>query len=122
MAPCDLERRETVGDISISMYRIWQNCGGGYDIVARRSATELKRAHVETSAECDELLATWYTQYQNWQIALRNAMHYEGQAADALAEAEHLSGDHKAWAIKDAQFFTDNAAFCAAQAAEIASR
>ena len=63
MAPCDFERRETVGSgISVSMYRIWQNCGGGFDIVAR-NGTELERVHARSQRSADETFAMLVGKY-----------------------------------------------------------
>ena len=63
MAPCDLEQRETVGSgISVSMYRIWQTFGGGYDIVAR-NGTELERIHARSQRMADETFAMLLGKY-----------------------------------------------------------
>ena len=63
MAPCELEQRETVGSgKSVSMYRIWQNCGGGFDIVAR-NGTELERVHARSQRQADETFAMLVGKY-----------------------------------------------------------
>ena len=63
MAPCELEQREQVGsDISISMYRIWQTFGGGYDNVAR-NGTELERVHARSRRRADETFAMLLGKY-----------------------------------------------------------
>jgi len=65
MAPCELEQREQVGsDISISMYRIWQTFGGGYDIVAR-NGTELERIHTRSLRQADETFAMLIGKYSD---------------------------------------------------------
>ena len=76
MAPCELERRETVGDISISMYSIWQNCGGGYDVVTRAGGAEVARHY-----------ATYYPAAQaryNAEVRRRKAEQAEALASTML--------------------------------------
>ena len=63
MAPCTLERTETVGnDISISQYSTWQQFGGGFEIVAR-NGTELERIHARSQRQADETFAMLVGKY-----------------------------------------------------------
>jgi hypothetical protein len=108
MAPCDLERRETVGDISISMYSIWQNCGGGYDIIAR-NGSELERIHTRSQRQADETFAMLVGKYGD-QTAQANETLYafagntvpswygERFTETALAQASQEARELRAWA------------------------
>ena len=62
MAPCTLERTETAGGITISQYKVWQQFGGGYDIVAR-NGTELERIHTRSLRQADETFAMLLGKY-----------------------------------------------------------
>ena len=94
MAPCDLEQRETVGSgISVSMYRIWQNCGGGFDIVAR-NGTELERVHARSQRQADETFAMLVGKYGD-QLAEANETMY---AFVEQRQASRDANDLYAWA------------------------
>lgn len=91
MAPCELEQRETVGsDISISMYRIWQTFGGGYDIVAR-NGTELERIHTRSLRQADETFAMLVGKYSDQCQQANDTMY-------AYAEASQEAAELRAWA------------------------
>ena len=95
MAPCELEQREQVGsDISISMYRIWQTFGGGYDIVAR-NGTELERIHARSQRQADEAFAMLVGKYGDERQQANETMY-------AYAEYERMerqdAADLYAWA------------------------
>lgn len=95
MAPCELEQREQVGsDISISMYRIWQTFGGGYDIVAR-NGTELERIHARSQRSADETFAMLVGKYGEQRQQANETMY-------AYAEYERMerqdAADLYAWA------------------------
>ena len=95
MAPCELEQREQVGsDISISMYRIWQTFGGGYDIVAR-NGTELERIHARSQRQADEAFAMLVGKYGDERQQANETMY-------AYAEYERMerqdADDLYAWA------------------------
>ncbi len=62
MAPCTLERTETAGGITISQYKVWQQFGGGYNIVAR-NGTELERIHTRSQRQADETFAMLVGKY-----------------------------------------------------------
>lgn len=63
MAPCELEQREKVGSgITVSMYRIWQTFGGGYNIVAR-NGSEIERIHTRSQRQADETFAMLLGKY-----------------------------------------------------------
>ena len=63
MAPCTLERTETAGGIiTISQYKVWQQFGGGYNIVAR-NGTELERIHTRSLRQADETFAMLIGKY-----------------------------------------------------------
>jgi len=74
MAPCDLERRETVGDISISQYRTWKQFGGGYDIVARNGA-DLERVHTRSLPIADETFDMLVGKYRGQASAASETMY-----------------------------------------------
>ena len=96
MAPCDLERRETVGDISISQYRIWKQFGGGYDIVARNGA-DLERVHTRSLPMADETFAMLVGKYRGQDSAVSETM-YAFASQDA-AEQRRDAADLRAWAF-----------------------
>ena len=89
MAPCEFERRETVGSgISISMYRIWQNCGGGFDIVAR-NGTELERVHARSQRMADETFAMLVGKYGEQRQQANETMYaYAEQRQDSQDAAD----------------------------------
>ena len=62
MAPCTLERTETAGGITISQYKVWQQVGGGYNIVAR-NGTESERIHTRSQRQADETFAMLVGKY-----------------------------------------------------------
>ena len=62
MAPCTLERTETAGGITISQYRVWQQFGGGYNIVAR-NGSEIERIHTRSQRQADETFAMLLGKY-----------------------------------------------------------
>jgi len=64
MAPCTLERTETVGNISISQYSTWKQFGGGFEIVAR-NGTELERIHTRSQRQADETFAMLVGKYSD---------------------------------------------------------
>jgi hypothetical protein len=62
MAPCTLERTETAGGITISQYKVWQQFGGGYNIVAR-NGSEIERIHTRSQRLADETFAMLLGKY-----------------------------------------------------------
>jgi hypothetical protein len=88
MAPCDLERRETVGDISISQYRTWKQFGGGFEIVAR-NGTELERIHTRSLPMADETFAMMVGKYRGMDSEANETMYAFARqdAADLYARA-----------------------------------
>ena len=62
MAPCTLERTETAGGITISQYKVWQQFGGGYNIVAR-NGSEIERIHTRSLRQADETFAMLLGKY-----------------------------------------------------------
>ena len=93
MAPCELEQREQVGsDISISMYRIWQTFGGGYNIVAR-NGTELERIHTRSQRQADETFAMLLGKYGGMDAEARETMRHMEQR-----QASRDADDLYAWA------------------------
>lgn len=90
MAPCELEQREQVGsDISISMYRIWQTFGGGYDIVAR-NGTELERIHTRSLRQADETFAMLIGKYSGMDAEARETMYAYAEQRQASRDADDL--------------------------------
>ena len=97
MAPCDFQRRETVGSgISVSMYRIWQNCGGGFDIVAR-NGTELERVHARSQRQADETFAMLVGKYGEQRQQASETM-YDYQQAEYERMERQDAADLYAWA------------------------
>lgn len=95
MAPCTLERTETVGnDISISQYITWQQFGGGFEIVAR-NGTELERIHARSQRQADETFAMLVGKYGDERQQANETMY-------AYAEYERMerqdAADLYAWA------------------------
>jgi len=95
MAPCTLERTETVGnDISISQYSTWQQFGGGFEIVAR-NGTELERIHARSQRQADETFAMLVGKYGDERQQANETMY-------AYAEYERMerqdAADLYAWA------------------------
>ena len=105
MAPCDLERRETVGDISISQYRIWQQFGGGYDIVAR-NGDDLERVHTRSLPVADETFAMLVGKYSGMAADAGETMcafampswYSQRSEATALAQMSQDARDLRVWA------------------------
>lgn len=62
MAPCTLERTETAGGITISQYKVWQQFGGGYNIVAV-AGHEIERIHTRSQRQADETFAMLVGKY-----------------------------------------------------------
>ena len=62
MAPCTLERTETAGGITVSQYKVWQQFGGGYNIVAR-NGSEIERIHTRSQRQADETFAMLLGKY-----------------------------------------------------------
>ena len=90
MAPCDFQRRETVGSgISVSMYRIWQNCGGGFDIVAR-NGTELERVHARSQRSADETFAMLVGKYGTQRAAANDTMYAFAEQRQDSQDADDL--------------------------------
>ncbi len=62
MAPCTLERTETVGNITISQYSTWPQFGGGFEVVAR-NGSDIERIHTRSAAMADETFAMLVGKY-----------------------------------------------------------
>jgi len=61
--PCDLEQTETLTcGITISQYKVWQQFGGGYNIVAR-NGSEIERIHTRSQRQADETFAMLLGKY-----------------------------------------------------------
>ena len=89
MAPCTLERTETVGnDISISQYSTWQQFGGGFEIVAR-NGTELERVHARSQRSADETFAMLVGKYGEQRQQAHETMYaYAEQRQDSRDAAD----------------------------------
>ena len=89
MAPCTLERTETVGnDISISQYSTWQQFGGGFEIVAR-NGTELERVHARSQRSADETFAMLVGKYGEQRQQAHETMYaYAEQRQDSQDAAD----------------------------------
>jgi len=98
MAPCELEQREQVGsDISISMYRIWQTFGGGYDIVAR-NGTELERIHTRSLRQADETFAMLIGKYSGGDYMEQRQASRDADDYMEQRQASRDADDLYAWA------------------------
>jgi len=75
------------------MYRIWQNSGGGFDIVAR-NGTELERVHARSQRQADETFAMLVGKYGD-QLAEANETMY---AFVEQRQASRDANDLYAWA------------------------
>lgn len=53
---------QTIGPITISMYKVWQQFGGGYNIVAR-NGSEIERIHASSQRLADETFAMLLGKY-----------------------------------------------------------
>ena len=63
--PCDLEQTETLTcGITISQYKVWQQFGGGYNIVAR-NGSEIERIHTRSLRQADETFAMLIGKYSD---------------------------------------------------------
>lgn len=94
MAPCTLERTETVGnDISISQYITWQQFGGGFEIVAR-NGTELERIHARSLPMASETFAMLVGKYSDQRTAASETMYAYAMQRQASQDARELA----AWA------------------------
>ena len=76
--PCDLEQTETLTcGITISQYKVWQQFGGGYNIVAR-NGTEL------------ETFAMLIGKYSGMDAEARETMYAYAEQRQASREAAEL--------------------------------
>ena len=63
--PCDLEQTETLTcGVTISQYKVWQQFGGGYNIVAR-NGSEIERIHTRSLRQADETFAMLIGKYSD---------------------------------------------------------
>lgn len=53
---------QTIGPITISQYKVWQQFGGGYNIVAR-NGSEIERIHTRSQRMADETFAMLLGKY-----------------------------------------------------------
>lgn len=53
---------QTIGPITISQYKVWQQFGGGYNIVAR-NGSEIERIHTRSQRQADETFAMLVGKY-----------------------------------------------------------
>lgn len=90
MAPCTLERTETAGGITISQYKVWQQFGGGYNIVVR-NGSEIERIHTRSQRQADETFAMLVGKYSGMDAEARETMY-------AYAEASQEAAELRAWA------------------------
>lgn len=85
--PCDLEQTETLTcGITISQYKVWQQFGGGYNIVAR-NGSEIERIHTRSQRQADETFAMLLGKYGD-----ETMRHMEQR------QASRDAGDLYAWA------------------------
>ena len=86
---------QTVGPITISMYERWQNCGGGYDIVAR-NGHEIERIHTRSLPIANEAFAMLVGKYSEQRQQASETM-YAFAMQQARNDYEERS-DLYAWA------------------------
>ena len=88
--PCDLEQTETLTcGITISQYKVWQQFGGGYNIVAR-NGTELERIHTRSLRQADETFAMLIGKYSGMDAEARETMYAYAEQRQASREAAEL--------------------------------
>lgn len=80
---------QTVGPITISMYERWQNCGGGYDIVAR-NGHEIERIHTRSLPIANEAFAMLVGKYGGMDAEARETMYAYAEQRQAAREAADL--------------------------------
>ena len=98
MAPCTLERTETVGnDISISQYITWQQFGGGFEIVAR-NGTELERIHTRSLRQADETFAMLIGKYSDGDYMEQRQASRDADDYMEQRQASRDADDLYAWA------------------------
>lgn len=80
---------QTVGPITISMYERWQNCGGGYDIVAR-NGHEIERIHTRSLPIANEAFAMLVGKYSDQRQQASETMYAYAEQRQASREAAEL--------------------------------
>ena len=91
--PCDLEQTETLTcGITISQYKVWQQFGGGYNIVAR-NGSEIERIHTRSQRQADETFAMLLGKYGGMDAEARETMRHMEQR-----QASRDADDLYAWA------------------------
>ena len=80
---------QTVGPITISMYERWQNCGGGYDIVAR-NGHEIERIHTRSLPIANEAFAMLVGKYSDQRTAASETMYAFAEQRQASRDAADL--------------------------------
>lgn len=89
MAPCTLERTETAGGITISQYKVWQQFGGGYNIVAR-NGSETERIHTRSQRQADETFAMLVGKYSDQRQQANETMYAFAEQRQASRDADDL--------------------------------
>ena len=98
MAPCTLERTETAGGIiTISQYKVWQQFGGGYDIVAR-NGSEIERIHTRSLRQADETFAMLIGKYSGGDYMEQRQASRDADDYMEQRQASRDADDLYAWA------------------------
>ncbi len=96
--PCDLEQTETLTcGITISQYKVWQQFGGGYNIVAR-NGTELERIHTRSLRQADETFAMLIGKYSDGDYMEQRQASRDADDYMEQRQASRDAADLYAWA------------------------
>ena len=96
--PCDLEQTETLTcGITISQYKVWQQFGGGYNIVAR-NGTELERIHTRSLRQADETFAMLIGKYSDGDYMEQRQASRDADDYMEQRQASRDADDLYAWA------------------------
>ena len=96
--PCDLEQTETLTcGVTISQYKVWQQFGGGYNIVAR-NGTELERIHTRSLRQADETFAMLIGKYSGGDYMEQRQASRDADDYMEQRQASRDADDLYAWA------------------------
>ena len=96
--PCDLEQTETLTcGVTISQYKVWQQFGGGYNIVAR-NGSEIERIHTRSQRLADETFAMLVGKYSGGDYMEQRQASRDADDYMEQRQASRDADDLYAWA------------------------